>query len=233
MKIQDQLNKLTEQLKQQQTQQSTAATTTTPDPTTLLQPVSEPWLVSLKLLVGRYFSLGLSVADGIISYAGCREMGLSEFESAIVAGLIGCFQWQVGLALSSGQPIAQQFKARFFSGAGLFGALQRATGFASIAMLIAMYAIDIVTNLRAFAEVPMPIAFALAAAFSLGDEFLMFWVECNAPIAPINRQHFHSQQDDQRLQVAYLQARYVSATQKATDSGKQDGDRWAPKPLTH
>lgn len=191
-------------------------------------PITSPWLMRLKLLAGRHFSLGLSVADALISFDGLADNGVGYFESAMTAAVIGIVQWQIGLAVVSGDATAQGFKAKFMSGTGTLGALQRATGFASIAFVIAFYSFDIWTNVLAFSTLPMTMAIIMAIGFSLGDELIGWLVDLNQTQYHQNAALYHASEDTHKLQVIYQRSKLKTGVERATEAGQKDGENWRP-----
>jgi hypothetical protein len=191
-------------------------------------PITQPWLMRLKLLTGRYFSLGLSACDAVISYDGLNSVGVNRFPAAITALVIFVIQWQIGLLIVSGQFGAEGFKQKFMSGTGMIGMIQRATGFASIAFIACFYVADTYTNLLAFQSLPFAIALTMAIAFSLSDELITWITDINQAQYVANESLYHDSQDTHRLQVIYQRSRLKTGQQRATEAGEQDGQNWRP-----
>lgn len=210
------------------------------------QPAIAPWLYAVKLYASRFFGLILTVADALISYQGIRSGGAGWLPAATGAIFIALFQASMWLALTSGQPVGERFKARFFEDVGIIGVVKRIVGIGVVVLGFSFYAWDVGTNYAAFTGgqwVPiregealtmgtvMVIAgyVLLAIAFSLGDELLHILSDENAVGQKVNAVRRQGQIYDAELLSQYQQHYLKTAKPVADHLGADHGSRWRPR----
>lgn len=211
-------------------------------------PAVTPWVYRVKVFGSRWFAIALSVADGLVTYAGIRAGGSGWFAALAGALFIAIFQASIALAIASGQPVGQRFQARFFEDTGAVGVIKRAFGVLILALGIGFYLWDMATNYAAFtdgqwlpgepgATLSMGQAvlvvgyILLSIAFSLGDEILHVLADENAIGQKANAVRYQGQVYDAQLLSEYQRHYMKSAKPVADNLGAEHGREWRPRDL--
>jgi hypothetical protein len=211
-------------------------------------PAVSPWVYTVKVFGGRWFAIALSVADGMVTFAGIRAGGSSWFAALAGALFIAIFQASIALAIASGQPVGRRFQARFFEDSGAVGAIKRAFGILIIALGLGFYLWDMATNYAAFTDgqwlpgepgeplsmggVVLVVGYILLSiAFSLGDEILHVIADENAIGQQANAVRYQGQRYEAQLLNEYQRHYMRSAKPVADNLGAEHGANWRPRDL--
>lgn len=198
-----------------------------------------PWRFNLGMFTSRWFALSLAVVDGCISYRGLRDWEVDVFPAAMLSLLIALLQAIVGMALTSGQPIGEEFNARFFSDTGPMGMIRRSLGVFVCMIVASLYIFDIASNFVAFHGTTFEastngairaLLFLFAATFvTVADECFHVFSDILSTQSDNNASNYHSKTYDSRLKSRY-QSHYIkTAATVADDLGTRDGANWRPQ----
>jgi len=202
------------------------------------RPTIQPWRYSVTQKTVRIAALALTGVDAVISYKGLMDVGFGQFEAFTGAAFVLVTQAGVAIALSSGQPIAKRYQARFFEGEGPMGVAARIFGGALLVGLASMYLLDLGSNYFAFASgadlttgggvMRSVLAAALAIMFCFGDELLALVADELSVGAALNRVAYRQQVYHAEAQQAYQSAYNSKAQRSAKEMGKEHGQHWRP-----
>lgn len=202
------------------------------------QPSVQPWRYLAAMLAGRYFALGLAIADGFISYGGLRDWQVETGPALAIASLIALVQGAVGVALTSGQPIGEKFQQRFFGDRGPLGTFKRVMGCVVVIFITSIYLVDIITNFVEIHGLSFQFtvggcvrALALltvAAFFTIGDEVLHCFADDMATGLASNNSRYMADTYSQKLNESYQQSYMKTAYPRSRDIGVDHGEHWNP-----
>ncbi|NEQ53426.1 MAG: hypothetical protein F6K11_25375 [Leptolyngbya sp. SIO3F4] len=198
-----------------------------------------PWRFTLAMFTSRWFAIGLAVVDGCISYRGLRSWDVDIFPAATLALLIALLQGVVGMALTSGQPIGEEFTNRFFNDSGPMGMIRRSLGVFVCLIVLSLYLFDIASNFVAFHGTEFePTAnatiramlFLFAATFvTVADECFHVFSDILSTQADNNSSNYRSKTYDSQLRSRYQSHYMKTASTVADDLGKTHGANWRPE----
>ena len=199
-----------------------------------------PWRFSLAMLTSRTFAISLAVVDGCITYRGLRNWDVPLFPAVTMALLIALLQGVVGMALTSGLPLGEQFTQRFFADSGPMGLLRRCLGLFVLTTVVSLYLFDIGSNFLAFnGDAPLEatpggmvrvLALLFAAGFvTLADETFHVFSDILSSQAATNHSNYRSQTYDAQLRSRYQSHYMRSAAPMAEEMGKTHGANWRPQ----
>lgn len=197
-----------------------------------------PWRFAIAMFTSRWFAIGLAVTDGMISYRGLRDWDVDVFPAATLATLIAILQGVVGMALTSGQPIGEQFTNRFFADTGPMGIIRRCLGLFVCGIVASLYLFDIASNFVAFHGLQFEatadglvraLLMLFAASFvTIADECFHVFSDILSTQADTNKSNYRTQTYDAQLRGRY-QVHYMKTAQTvADDLGRQHGQSWRP-----